>query len=129
MLTKHISIRMHLILSASIVIPIAFIYGFFPNYLFEIQVKSIDEANVFKATMGLYLAFASFWIIGIFKPNYWKAATISNVLFMLGLAFGRLISLGCDGMPSSLFVYGTIGELILALYGYVQFIKFRKNSK
>ena len=92
MLNKHIFKNLHLLLSASIVIPIAFIYGFFPNYLFEIQVKSIDEANVFKAIMGLYLAFASFWIIGIFKPNYWKAATISNVLFMIGLAFGRTIS-------------------------------------
>ncbi len=128
MLTKHISLRMHLILSASIVIPIAFIYGFFPNYLFEIQVKSIDEANVFKAIMGLYLAFACFWIIGIFKPNYWKAATISNVLFMLGLAFGRIISLMYDGIPSLLFICGTIGEFVLAIYSFLQFRKEERKK-
>jgi Domain of unknown function (DUF4345) len=116
MITKHLSKNIHLLLSVSIVIPIAFVYGFSPNYLFDIQINSIDEANVFKAIMGIYLCFASFWIIGIIKPNYWKAATISNVLFMLGLAFGRLISMLFDGIPSALFVIGTVGELIIGFY-------------
>lgn len=128
MLNKQIFKNLHLLLSVSIVIPIAFIYGFSLDYLFEIQVKSIDEANVFKAIMGLYLVFASFWIIGIIKPIYWKAATISNVLFMLGLAFGRAISLIYDGMPSLLLVYGTIGELVLAIYGFLQLRNTKKEE-
>jgi hypothetical protein len=128
MITKHLSKNIHLLLSVSIVIPLAFVYGFSPNYLFDIQINSIDEANVFKAIMGIYFAFASFWIIGIIKPNYWKAATISNVLFMLGLAFGRIVSLICDGIPSSLLIYGTIGELVLATYGFVALLKPKKED-
>jgi hypothetical protein len=128
MLNKPIFKNIHLLLSVSIVIPIALIYGFLPNYLFDIQIKSIDEANVFKAIMGLYLAFASFWIIGIIKPNYWKAATISNILFMFGLAFGRIISLMYDGTPSLLFIYGTIGELVLAIYGFLQLRNTKKED-
>jgi hypothetical protein len=128
MITKHLSKNIHLLLSVSIVIPLAFVYGFSPNYLFDIQINSIDEANVFKAIMGIYLAFASFWIIGIVKPNYWRAATISNILFMLGLAFGRIVSLICDGMPSSLLIYGTIGELVLAIYGFLQLLNTKRNQ-
>jgi hypothetical protein len=128
MITKHLSKNIHLLLSVSIVIPLAFVYGFSPNYLFDIQINSSDEANVFKAIMGIYLAFASFWIIGIVKPNYWRAATISNILFMLGLAFGRIVSLICDGMPSSLLIYGTIGELVLAIYGFLQLLNTKRNQ-
>lgn len=128
MLNKPIFINLHLLLSISIVIPIAFIYGISPNSLFDIHINSIDEANVFKAIMGLYLAFASFWIIGVIKPNYWKAATISNLLFMLGLAFGRIISMLYDGLPSPLFICGTIGELVLASYGFFQLFITKKNT-
>jgi hypothetical protein len=70
--------------------------------------------------MGLYLAFALFWLVGMLRPNLWKAATLSQILFMGGLAFGRMLSLLFDGVPSTLFALGTIGELILALFGYYQ---------
>lgn len=96
---------------------VAIIYGFQPNLLFDIQLNSTDEYDMYKATMGLYLAFTSFWLYALFYKDYWRTATISNVLFMFGLVIGRLISLVIDGMPSALFVFGFFGELVLAIYG------------
>ena len=116
-----------LTISILIVIPIAFSYGIKPDLLFDITINTIDEATVFKAIMGLYLAFASFWYLGILKPTYWKAAIFSNVFFMLGLAFGRTISILFDGLPSPIFIIGTIGELVLGLYGWYV-LKTKKRS-
>ena len=107
-----------LLISAIIVIPIGLIYGFKPNLLFDIQLQTIDEHNVFKAIMGLYLGFSLLWILGIFKNNLWQMAIVSNFIFMLGLAFGRITSLIFDGIPSLLFVLGTLGELILGFYSF-----------
>lgn len=120
--------NIHLIISVLIVIPAALFYGLFPNktlpILLDFEVHSRDLKNVFRAIMGLYLAFSGFWIVGIFQPKFWKAATISNCLFMLGLGFGRLFSIFLDGIPSSLFLVGTMGELILGFYGM-----YRLNKK
>jgi Domain of unknown function (DUF4345) len=35
---------------------------------------------------------------------------------MLGLGFGRIISIVVDGIPSTIFIFGTIGELVLGFY-------------
>ena len=113
----------HLIISTAIVIPAAFVYGFNPNLVLDVDVNTIDEHNILKAIMGLYLAFSSLWILGIFKPNYLKTATVCNMLFMFGLAFGRIISIFFDGLPSTIFVLGTIGELLLGFYAFFQFKK------
>lgn len=112
--------NIHLIISVLVVIPVACIYGFCPHLLFDVSINSIDESNIFKAIMGLYLAFATLWIVGILKPSFWKIATVSNLIFMFGLGFGRIISIGFDGSPSSIFVLGTIGELVLGLYALFQ---------
>ncbi len=116
--------NVHLLLSSIIVIAAALVYGLSPSTvlpeLFDFQVQTPDLSNVFRAIMGLYLAFALFWVVGMLRPNLWKAATFSQILFMGGLAFGRILSLFFDGVPSTLFAAGTIGELILAVFGYCQ---------
>ena len=43
--------KIHLIISLCIVVPVAFFYGFNPNYQFDIQLQTIDEHNFFKAIM------------------------------------------------------------------------------
>lgn len=110
--------NLHFYISIPIVVAVALIYGFQPNLLFDIQPNSIDEHNVYKAIMGMYLAFASFWSLALVQKHYWKAATISNMLFMVGLALGRLMSFVIDGIPSSLLLFGCFGEIIIAFYGY-----------
>jgi Domain of unknown function (DUF4345) len=115
--------NLHLIISISIVFPGAFVYGFHPNLVLKVDTYTIDEHNILKAIMGLYLAFSSLWILGIINSNYWKTATISNMLFMLGLGFGRIISIIFDGIPSTIFILGTVGELVLGFYGMYQLKK------
>ncbi len=109
--------RIHLIISVLIVVPVAFIYGFNPNYQFNIHLETINELNQFKAIMGLYLGFSVLWILGIFKANYLKAALVTNLVFMLGLGFGRLLSWEIDGVPTFVYQFGTFAELFLGLYG------------
>jgi hypothetical protein len=120
--------NLHLIISIIIVIPVAIFYGVKPDYLFEVSLNSTDELNIFKAIMGLYLGFATLWIYGIIKPEFWKAATISNMIFMLGLAFGRICSITVDGIPTTIFALGTIGELILGIFAWYQLKKQKAFS-
>lgn len=110
--------KVHLIISVIIVIPVAFIYGFNPSIEFDIYLQTTDEHNFFKAIMGLYLGFSILWLIGIFKKDYLKLAVVTNIIFMLGLGFGRLISIVTDGVPTPAYIYGTICEFILGCYGF-----------
>lgn len=114
--------KLHLIISAAIVVPVGLVYGGKPDLLFEVSLQSTDEFSIFKAIMGLYLGFSFFWLLGIFQKQFWKAATISNMIFMLGLAFGRLVSMFLDGLPSTVFLLGTVGELVLGVYAYYQLV-------
>ncbi len=120
--------NLHLIISIIIVVPAAIFYGFLVNFAmtdwFDISIETTDNKNILKAIMGLYLAFASLWIVGLFNEKYWKIATICNMLFMLGLGFGRTLSIIFDGFPSTIFVIGTAGELFLGFYAYYASNKF-----
>lgn len=119
--------RIHLIISVLIVVPIAFLYGFQPDLKFDIHLNTTDEHNFFKAIMGLYLGFSMLWVLGIFKTNYWKIAIITNIIFMLGLGFGRVLSIFLDGNPTSGYVFGTMAELLLGIYG-VWILKRTSNN-
>ena len=118
--------KIHLFISVLIVIPIAIVYGFEPQSQFDIFPETNDEHNFFKAIMGLYLSFSFLWVLGILKDNYLKTALISNMIFMLGLAFGRILSFITNGNPSLGFQLGTFGELLIGFYGI--WILTNKNS-
>jgi hypothetical protein len=115
--------NLHLLISSFIIIPIGIIYGFAPNLLFDVNLSSVDEHNIFKAVMGLYIAFGLLFILGIFDSRFWKSATIANAFLMFGLASGRIISLFSDGIPSAIFCVGIIGEMILGTFALYQFKK------
>jgi NhaP-type Na+/H+ or K+/H+ antiporter len=99
-------------LSAIIVFSVAIIYGGNPSkilpFFFDFEVQNLELKNIFRAIMGLYMGFAIYWVIGISKKTHWKSATISNIIFMGGLAFGRLISTIFDGISNQY----TIGMLL-----------------
>ena len=121
--------KIHLLISVFFIIPIGLTYGLYPKIilseLFDFTVSTTDLSNVFRALMGLYLGMAGFWIAGIVKPKFWKVATITNVIFMGGLALGRLLSLFLDGIPSIYFSIGLIIEILLALWGIVNLKKYQ----
>lgn len=114
---NQIITKIHLIISVLIVVPVAFVYGFNPSSEFDIHLNTIDEHNFFKAIMGLYIGCSILWILGIFKSNYLKTALLTNVVFMLGLGIGRLLSWLIDGTPSFGYQLGTFAELFLGFYG------------
>lgn len=119
--------NLHLIISAAVVIPVAFVYGSgnenIFSYFFDFRPTTTDMNNIFRAIMCLYLAMAVLWISGIFYPKHWTMATISNGLFMVALALGRLISLAFDGIPSVILIIGLFGESILAVLAWWNFRK------
>ncbi|WP_271768135.1 DUF4345 domain-containing protein [Aquimarina algiphila] len=97
--------NLHLGLSATVVFGAPLLYGFNPNkilpLIFEFKVDNLELKNIFRAIMGLYIAFAIYWVIGIRKSEHWRNATLTNIIFMGGLAFGRLsksVSFNCNDM-------------------------------
>lgn len=114
---QDIITKIHLIISVCIVVPTAIIYGFKPELSFDMFLETVDEHNFYKAIMGLYLGFSTLWALGIINAKYLQTALITNIVFMLGLGFGRLLSLFMDGMPTFGYIFGTVAELFLGFYG------------
>ncbi len=121
-----------LVLAALGLFPIALAYGAVPQFsmpiLYGIEVDTINSAHVFRAVTGLYLAMVIFWLMGAANRTLRQPALWSLVVFMLGLAAGRALSIVIDGMPSPVFVvylgleigFGLIGLLLArALAGRV----------
>lgn len=122
--------NLHLIISLLIVIPTAIVYGS-PSVLskqLDIQVNTIDLANMLKAIMCLYIGISIIWILGIWKTEYWKRATELNILFMLTLASGRLISMIIDGLPTGGYIFGIIAEFILGIFSMYQLKKYSRTE-
>jgi hypothetical protein len=115
--------RFYLLFSASGLFFIALSYGIDPvtviPKLLDIKVEGTDLIHIFRAVMGLYLGMIALWVAGAFRPSLAKAAVISEIVFMFGLAFGRALSLVVDGMPSPLLVLYTVLEVVCGLWGVV----------
>ena len=109
--------KIHLLISICIVVPVAFFYGFNPDFHFDIQLQTIDEHNFFKAIMGIYLGFSFLWLLGLFKRNYLRMAIVTNIIFMIGLSTGKILSFLLDGRPTFGYQFGTFAELFLGCYG------------
>ena len=104
-------------------IPIALSYGLMPgkslNLLFGIDVSNLNLENILRAVMGLYLALIVFWFMGAFKIRFREAALYSLIVFMFGLAAGRIISLLADGIPHWLLIVYLILELSFGILGVI----------
>ena len=101
--------QIFLLVSALCLIPVALSYGLDPQrslgYLFDVSVSNRNGIHIFRAIMGLYLALVVFWSIGACRVEVRQAALYSLVVFMLGLASGRVVSIVLDGMPDWLLVF------------------------
>jgi len=122
--------NLHLALSSFIIISFGLIYGAFPDktipYFFNFNVESIELHNIFRATMTLYIGIAIYWIVGIFKSNHWRNATLINVIFMGSLASGRIVSLLIDGF-SIPFSKGLFLELFFCTWGLINLYRYKKD--
>ena len=94
--------NLNLLLSGIIVIIAGLVYGGHPTYLMPLlldyQVEALELKNMLRAVMGIYMGIGVFWLMGAYKTKLWYGATVSNVLFMGGISFGRLVSTIVDGV-------------------------------
>lgn len=120
--------NLHLIISAILIVAIAFAYGIAPAVLlpvlFDFKVETTDLHNIFRSIMCLYIGMVIIWVAGIFKTRYWNTATITNIIFMSGLAIGRLVSFAADGIPSITLLIGFFVEVFLAVLSYFNWKKY-----
>ena len=80
--------------------------------------------------MGLYLAIIVLWLLGTIRGgSLMRTALISEIVFMSGLATGRLLSLLLDGWPSPMLIVYTVAELVLATWGVLCLKKFDSNTQ
>lgn len=104
-------------------IPIALSYGLIPkrslSFLFDLSVSEINLIHIFRAVMGLYLAMILFWFIGAFKTQLRLPALYSVVVFMFGLAAGRILSLVLDGISNWLLLVYLALELLFGVLALV----------
>ena len=92
------SSRFYLLFSGAGLLPIALSYGINPNGILPkfLQIHPIggDVLHVFRAIMGLYIAIIALWLLGAIRGgSLLRTALISEIVFMSGLAAGRLLSL------------------------------------
>ena len=122
--------QMFLLVAAIGLLPIALSYGLIPwkslSYLFDITVSDPNSIHIFRAVMGLYLALIIFWLIGAFKVQVRQAALYSLIVFMFGLAAGRILSLIIDGMPHWLLAVYLVLELV---FGVLGILLIKKSDK
>ena len=98
--------RLYLLFGALVVSVIALLYGVSPSWFvrtfFGLEALDPNLAHILRAIMGLYLAFALFWVFAAFRDDYRKIAVLTTVVFAGGLVSGRLLSLPMDGAPARL---------------------------
>ena len=102
--------------------PIALAYGLVPAItvpmLYGVEIDSVNVTHIFRAVMGLYLAMIVFWILGATREALRFAGLCSVLVFMGGLAMGRLLSLFLDGIPGALLVIYLFLEVGFALVAF-----------
>ena len=115
--------RSYLLFSAIGLTAVALSYGIAPAYvlpkLMDLTIDGTDLTHIFRAIMGLYLGMIVLWLVGAFRSDFARAAVISEIFFMFGLAGGRLLSIAVDGMPSILLVLYTVVEIAFGIWGVV----------
>ena len=119
--------NLNLLVSGIIVIVAGCVYGGHPSYLMPLlldyQVEALELKNMLRAVMGIYMGIGLFWLLGAYKIKLWYAATVSNVLFMGGISFGRLVSTIVDGV-SIPFTPALILELLFFVWGLYNLKKY-----
>ncbi|WP_422384035.1 DUF4345 domain-containing protein [Roseibium album] len=125
--------RFLLAFSATGLIPIALGYGADPHallpFLYGFDVSGTNEPHIFRAVMGLYFAQIIFWYLGVAFQVFRQPALYTLMVFMFGLAFGRVLSLIVDGTPNNLLLLYLFLEFLLgnlAVYALLRTLKADK---
>jgi hypothetical protein len=111
-----------LIFACFVVTIIGLLYGISPQWFARtflgLSEIDVNAAHILRATMGLYLAFAVFWLYSAFSSRHKNTAVLTCVVFAGGLLAGRLISILADGQPAPLLILYIALELALIPLAY-----------
>ncbi len=110
--------RLFLLIATIGLLPVALSYGVAPAttlpFLYGFPVDGVNLTHVFRGVMGLYLANAAFWLAGALWPSLRTPALWGLLVFMAGLAVGRILSVLVDGIPGLLLVFYIVVEIVMA---------------
>lgn len=113
--------RLYLNLAAGGLAVVGFGYALLPHTaigsLVDLPLDSTDQVHILRGIMGLYLGMVGFWFFSVSRPRYSRAAVLSVVFFMFGLALGRIFSMVVDGMPSPFLIGATVVEIGAGIWG------------
>lgn len=121
-----------LIFTAIGLVPIALGYGLIPEKtltpLYGFSVENVNLTHIMRAVMGLYIGQIIFWLLGAYKTELRKPAMYSLIIFMFGLAAGRILSLVLDGFSHWLLIVYLVLELTIGLIGLGLIMSENKTS-
>jgi len=124
--------RLLLLIAAIGLIPIALGYGFMPEKtltpIYGFDVDNVNLKHIMRAIMGLYFGQIIIWFLGYSNPDLRRPAMYCLVVFMLGLAGGRIVSLVVDGTSHWLLIVYLILELFIGLIG-LKLIRTENKTK
>jgi hypothetical protein len=125
--------RLYLLVVAIGLFPIALSYGVNPAVVLPkfmtISIEGTDQTEIFRAVMCLYLGMVAFCLIAaLIQPSWQHVAVIWTVFFMFSLAFGRLISLTVDGIPSRILLVYLVVELVMGVIGLILLAREASNA-
>ncbi len=122
--------QIFLLVAAVGLLPIALSYGLDPEavlgYLFGMTVDGTNGTHVFRAVMGLYLALIIYWILGARSAPFTRPALYSLIVFMFGLAAGRVLSFMLDGVPHWILSVYLVLEVLFGVAGAVMVRKLNR---
>jgi len=124
--------RLLLMITGIGLIPIALGYGFMPEKtltpLYGFPVDNLNLRHIMRAIMGLYFAQVFIWFLGVANPLFRRPAMFCLVVFTLGIAAGRIISLVVDGISHRFLIVFLILELIIGITGLILIVKENNTS-
>lgn len=74
-------------------------------------------AHILRAVMGLYFAVIAAWLYGVIEPSFTQCAMVILVVFMFGLAGGRVLSPLSEGKVHILLHTYMLLEILIGLAG------------
>jgi hypothetical protein len=124
--------RFYLIFSAAGLFGVALSYGVAPAAVLpkvlDLTIEGTDLTHILRAIMGLYLGMIALWVLGAYQAKFTLAAVIAEVVFMIGLALGRVVSIFVDGVPSVLLIGYMVVEITMGLWGILVLKKLFKTQ-
>ncbi|WP_282124326.1 DUF4345 domain-containing protein [Algibacter mikhailovii] len=121
MMTNEKLQKLTLLIAGIGLIPIALGYGLMPEQtltaLYGFDASNVNLKHIMRAIMGLYFAQSILWFLGFAYPKFRKPAIYGMVVFMLGLAGGRVLSLTIDGRVHWLLIAYLFLELFFGFLG------------